>query len=92
MLYAPTWQGENPSNNYTSLDVLGEAIVAAALAVPDVRLVYKPHPRVALGATPSVAAAHDRVVGLVTERTGASPPRATRWRAATSSPCSPAAT
>jgi CDP-glycerol glycerophosphotransferase (TagB/SpsB family) len=66
VLYAPTWQGENPSNNYTSLDVLGEAIVAAALAVPDVRLVYKPHPRVALGATPSVASAHDRVVGLVT--------------------------
>ena len=67
VLYAPTWQGENPSNNYTSLDVLGEAIVAAALAVPDVRLVYKPHPRVALGATADVAAAHDRVVGLVTE-------------------------
>jgi CDP-glycerol glycerophosphotransferase (TagB/SpsB family) len=67
VLYAPTLQGESASNNYTSLDVLGEAIIAAALAVPDVRLVYKPHPRVALGATPNVAAAHDRVVSLVTD-------------------------
>jgi choline kinase len=65
ILYAPTWQGENESNNYTSLDVLGVEIAAAALAVPDVRVVYKPHPRVALGATPAVAAAHERVAELV---------------------------
>jgi hypothetical protein len=39
VLYAPTLQGESASNNYTSLDVLGEAIIAAALAVPDVCLV-----------------------------------------------------
>lgn len=65
ILYAPTWEGENASNNYTSIDVLGPAIVAAALAVPDVRLVYKPHPRAAISPLPSMAAAHREIVRLV---------------------------
>jgi CDP-glycerol glycerophosphotransferase (TagB/SpsB family) len=62
ILYAPTWEGENASNNYTSVDVLGPAIVDKALAVPGVRVVYKPHPRVAVSPLPSVAAAHREIV------------------------------
>jgi hypothetical protein len=62
VLYAPTWEGENASNNYTSVDVFGPAIVDAVLAVPDVRLVYKPHPRVTVSPIPDVAAAHREVV------------------------------
>lgn len=62
ILYAPTWEGENASNNYTSVDVLGPAIVEKALAVPDVRVVYKPHPRVAVSPLPDVAAAHREIV------------------------------
>jgi hypothetical protein len=62
ILYAPTWEGENASNNYTSVDVLGPSIVEKALAVPDVRVVYKPHPRVAVSPLPDVAAAHREVV------------------------------
>ncbi|WP_133902254.1 CDP-glycerol glycerophosphotransferase family protein [Actinophytocola oryzae] len=62
VLYAPTWEGENASNNYTSVDVHGVAIVEKVLAVPDVRLVYKPHPRVAVSPLPEIAAAHREIV------------------------------
>lgn len=65
ILYAPTWEGENASNNYTSVDVLGTAIVEKALAVPNVRVVYKPHPRVAVSRQPAVAAAHREIVRLL---------------------------
>jgi CDP-Glycerol:Poly(glycerophosphate) glycerophosphotransferase len=65
ILYAPTWEGENESNNYTSVDVFGPAIVAAALAVPDVRVVYKPHPRVVTSPDPAMAAAHARIVEML---------------------------
>lgn len=62
VLYAPTWEGENASNNYTSVDVFGPAIVESVLAVPDVRLVYKPHPRIVVSPIPDVAAGHREVV------------------------------
>lgn len=62
ILYAPTWEGENQSNNYTSVDVLGPAIVTAALSLPDVRVVYKPHPRVVISPLPGIAAAHREIV------------------------------
>jgi hypothetical protein len=65
ILYAPTWEGENASNNYTSVDVLGPAIVTKALAVPNVRVVYKPHPRVAVSPLPGIAAAHREVARRV---------------------------
>ncbi|RBP65418.1 CDP-glycerol glycerophosphotransferase (TagB/SpsB family) [Brevibacterium sanguinis] len=45
-MYAPTWEGENDANNYTSVDCFGVAIVEALLSIPDIRVVYKPHPRV----------------------------------------------
>jgi hypothetical protein len=68
ILYAPTWEGENQSNNYTSVDVFGRAIVDAALDVPDARLVYKPHPRVAMSPLPKVAAAHQEIVRTIEAR------------------------
>jgi hypothetical protein len=68
ILYAPTWEGENASNNYTSVDVFGPAIVEKALAVPDVRVVYKPHPRVAVSPVPDVAAAHREIVRKLSRR------------------------
>jgi choline kinase len=67
VLYAPTWEGEEPSNDYTSVDVLGPQIVRAALAVPDVRVVYKPHPRVATSTTAAMVAGHQGIVQLLTE-------------------------
>lgn len=53
VVYAPTWQGENESNNFTTVDTLGPQIVEALIAL-DVRIVYRPHPR--------VAAAHELAV------------------------------
>ena len=65
VLYAPTWEGDADYNNYSSVDTIGPEIVERVLAVPDVRLVYKPHPRVATSDDPGIRSAHRRIVGLV---------------------------
>jgi hypothetical protein len=44
VLYAPTWEGDRPSMDYSSVETLGESIVAAVLADPKLRLIYRPHP------------------------------------------------
>ncbi len=67
VLYAPTWEGDADYNDYTSLDVLGPLIVEAVLEVPDVRLVYKPHPKIVTSTTPAVREAHLEVLRLVAE-------------------------
>lgn len=73
ILYAPTWEGENSSNDYTSVQVHGPRIVAAALAVPGARVVYKPHPRVVSTGTPGIVAAHRRIVALLEQARCADP-------------------
>ena len=67
VLYAPTWEGDAEYNDYTSVDVMGEAIVRAILAVPDVRLVYKPHPQVTTSRTPAVSRAHRDILRVMAE-------------------------
>ncbi len=67
VLYAPTWEGDADYNDYTSVDTLGEAIARAVLATPDVRLVYKPHPKVVTSRTPAVRRAHRAVLALVAD-------------------------
>jgi len=81
ILYAPTWEGENSSNNYTSIDVYGPSIVAAMLALPDVRVVYKPHPRVATSLDPGMAAAHRQITGLLEAAAGRDPAGGHRMQA-----------
>lgn len=44
ILYAPTWEGVNPAQEYSSVRSVGAALVRAILADGRVRLVYKPHP------------------------------------------------
>jgi hypothetical protein len=44
VLYAPTWEGAQPSAAYSSLEVMGRRTVAALLADPTLRVVYRPHP------------------------------------------------
>src|SRR5690606_25587374 len=44
VLYAPTWEGWDGNPGNTSVIEAGENIVAALLADPGVRLLYKPHP------------------------------------------------
>jgi hypothetical protein len=67
VLYAPTWEGDAEYNDYTSVDTIGPDVVRAILAVPDVRLVYKPHPKIATSSTPAVRAAHVEILALVAE-------------------------
>jgi hypothetical protein len=71
--YAPTWEGEDDANNYTSVDRYGPQIIAAALAQPGARVVYKPHPRVAMSDDPGVAAGHARILKLMDAASAADP-------------------
>jgi hypothetical protein len=65
VLYAPTWEGDADYNNYSSLDRLGPQLVRQLLAVPDVRVVYKPHPRTLDSEDPRVRAAHAEIASLL---------------------------
>ena len=71
--YAPTWEGEDDANNYTSVDRYGPKIVEAALAQPGARLVYKPHPRVASSEDAGVAKGHERILKLMDAANAANP-------------------
>ena len=44
--YAPTWEGEDEANNYTSMDHYGIKIINAAVSQSGCRVIYKPHPRI----------------------------------------------
>jgi CDP-Glycerol:Poly(glycerophosphate) glycerophosphotransferase len=66
ILYAPTWEGEDERNNFTSVDCYGVRIVQALLAQPDVRVIYKPHPRVTTSTMPAMMTAHARIVAAIT--------------------------
>jgi ketosteroid isomerase-like protein len=44
VLYAPTWEGAQPSMAYSSVSSHGEALVRSLLAA-GLRVVYRPHPR-----------------------------------------------
>lgn len=63
VVYAPTWPGENDSNNFTSVDVLGQQIVEALLSM-HVRVIYRPHPR-ATGMVDSAVSEADRAIRLM---------------------------
>lgn len=65
IMYAPTWEGENDANNYTSVDLHGPQIVEAALQVDRSRVIYKPHPRVAASNDSAMAEAHARIIELI---------------------------
>ena len=67
VLYAPTWEGDADYNDYTSVAVMGESIVRAILAVPDVRLVYKPHPKITTSSTPDVSGAHLDILRVIAD-------------------------
>jgi hypothetical protein len=60
--YAPTWEGEDEANNYTSMDMYGKKIIDAALSQSDCRTIYKPHPRILTSKDPEVVAAHKYII------------------------------
>lgn len=65
VLYAPTWAGEDEANNYTSMEVMGPKIVEAILSQPNVRLIYKPHPRIANPETSQIKKHHKKIIQLI---------------------------
>jgi hypothetical protein len=67
VLYAPTWEGDAEYNDYTSVDVFGAEIVRSVLAVPGVRLVYKPHPKIVTSTTPAIREGHRRILDVVAD-------------------------
>ncbi len=68
VLYAPTWQGDRPSIAYGSLLTHGRSIVAALLADPQIRVIYRPHPRIHKGSADYVAA--DREIRAMVRSAG----------------------
>ena len=73
--YAPTWEGEDDANNYTSVDCYGPRIIEAALAQPGARVVYKPHPRVLTSDAPGVRAGHQQIMASLSRAAQAEPDR-----------------
>lgn len=60
--YAPTWEGEDEANNYTSMDCYGTAIIDAALQQKNCRVIYKPHPRILDSKDSLINSAHKYIV------------------------------
>lgn len=65
IMYAPTWEGENEANNYTSLDLFGVKIIRMLVALDNTRIIYKPHPRVWTSTNPSITEAHASIIELL---------------------------
>ena len=65
IMFAPTWAGEDEANNYTSMETMGAAIAAACLAQPNVRFIYKPHPRVLDSSDARISENNARVVTAI---------------------------
>ncbi len=65
ILYAPTWEGEDEANNYTSMEKLGSKIIEAALSVPNTRVIYKPHPRILDSVNQSIKSTHSAILKLM---------------------------
>ncbi|WP_369200700.1 hypothetical protein [Streptomyces sp. PU-14G] len=66
VLYAPTWEGWDGNPGNTSVPLAGEHIVAALLADPKVRLLYKPHPMTG-SVDPRAGAADQRIRAMITQ-------------------------
>jgi hypothetical protein len=65
VLYAPTWAGEDEANNYTSMEFMGSHIIDAILAQDDVRVIYKPHPRITDSDDPRIRKNHAHVLRAI---------------------------
>jgi len=71
--YAPTWEGEDDANNYSSVDRYGPQIMEALLAQPSARVIYKPHPRVVDSDDPGIRSGHQSIVRMIDAAANADP-------------------
>lgn len=65
VMYAPTWAGEDEANNYTSMEEMGARIVDAILDQENVRLIYKPHPRIKDSADSRITENHTKIIKAI---------------------------
>jgi hypothetical protein len=65
ILFAPTWAGEDEANNYTSMEELAPYIIDAILAQENIRVIYKPHPRIADSDDSQIEKNHDYVLRAI---------------------------
>lgn len=65
LAYAPTWEGDQEANNYSSVDVYGEQIISALLKIENATVLYKPHPKVTTSPKPKIVNAHKKILGLL---------------------------
>ncbi len=65
LLYAPTWQGDQEANNYSSVDIYGEKIMKALLAQENATVFYKPHPRIVENKIPHWKNLHQNILSLI---------------------------
>jgi hypothetical protein len=80
VLYAPTWEGWIDEQNQTSLNLMGLKIIKALLRhVPQIRVLYKPHPLTGNRDKRAIAA-HQAIVALIE---GANRRRDDDWAAET---------
>ena len=61
VMYAPTWEGETAAMDYSSMPKYGPELVRDVVADGRFRVVYKPHPRIAVGSS-RVVKAHEDVM------------------------------
>jgi hypothetical protein len=73
VLYAPTWEGDADYNDYSSVDRYGADIVRAILALPDVRLVYKPHPKVTTSTNTAIRDGHHAILAWLAQANNREP-------------------
>jgi CDP-glycerol glycerophosphotransferase (TagB/SpsB family) len=67
VLYAPTWEGDADYNDYSSVNPYGPDIAASILALPDVRLVYKPHPKVTTSTNVGIRDGHHAILARLAQ-------------------------
>ncbi|MGH8823984.1 MAG: CDP-glycerol glycerophosphotransferase family protein [Jiangellaceae bacterium] len=73
LAYAPTWEGENDANNFSSIDIGGPDIVRSLLAVPGATVHYKPHPRTPGSPDRTMRNAHEAICRVLAEAAAESP-------------------
>lgn len=68
LLYAPTWEGWDKNQEYSSLLKLGKTIVQSAINA-GVRVIYRPHPLIGIR-NPRYRAAHNEIVAMINAANG----------------------
>lgn len=64
ILYAPTWEGWNSAQEYSSLLSHGPAMIKELLIQPNLRVIYKPHPFTGIRSA-RARAAHVKIMNLL---------------------------